>query len=137
MEDGMFVPQTGAAGWQVSNPPIFSLAPLRASLALFDQAGMTALRAKSEKLTGYLDYLLSAQPSKRFSILTPRVVAERGCQLSLLVHERANEAVQAMNASGVVCDFRPPNIIRVAPVPLYNTFDDVWHFADMWRQLLK
>jgi kynureninase len=124
-----FVPQTGAAGWQVSNPPIFAMVPLRASLALFDQAGMAALRAKSEMLTGYLQFLLNRLPAGRFEIITPRDPARRGCQLSLLIHERPKELLHALGAAGVVCDFREPNVIRVAPVPLYNTFHEVWQFA--------
>jgi kynureninase len=120
-----FIPRPGADGWQVSNPPIFALVPLRASLALFDQAGMAALRAKSERLTGYLEYLLG----DRFELLTPRDPARRGCQLSLRVPDRPRERYQALQAAGVVCDFREPDVIRVAPVPLYNTFEEVWHFA--------
>jgi kynureninase len=136
MEDAGFIPQAGAAGWQVSNPPILSLAPLRASLDLFDRAGMGDLRAKSEKLTGYLEYLLKLQPADRFTVITPASPADRGCQLSLLVPDGAGEMVRAVKNAGVMCDFRPPNIIRVAPVPLYNTFHEVWRFAENWRQLV-
>jgi kynureninase len=136
MDDGPFVPQPGAAGWQVSNPPILSLAPLRSSLALFDEAGMPSLREKSERLTGFLEYLLKLQPSDRFTIITPASVAERGCQLSLLVPLRAKDTLQALHAKGVLCDFRSPNILRVAPVPLYNTFAEVWEFARIWREVI-
>jgi kynureninase len=124
-----FVPQPGAAGWQVSNPPILSLAPLRASLALFDEAGMPAVRTKSERLTGYLEYLLDQLPPGRVEVITPREPGRRGCQLSMVVHERPRELLAALEAAGVVCDFREPNVIRVAPVPLYNTFAEVWAFA--------
>jgi kynureninase len=124
-----FVPQPGAAGWQVSNPPILSTAPLRASLALFDEAGMGALRAKSERLTGYLQELLDRLPPGQVEVVTPREPARRGCQLSLLVPERPRELLAALEAAGVVCDFREPNVLRVAPVPLYNTFEEVWTFA--------
>ena len=124
-----FVPKEGADGWQVSNPPILSMAPLRASLALFDAAGMEALRAKSERLTAYLLYLLDRMPAGRFEVATPRDPAQRGSQLSLLVHDRPRELVKALEAAGVVCDFREPNVVRVAPVPLYNTYQDVWTFA--------
>jgi kynureninase len=130
-----FVPKEGADGWQVSNPPILAMAPLRASLALFDRAGMTALRQRSERLTGYLLYLLDRLPAGRFEVITPREPARRGCQLSLLVHERAQEAVGALESAGVVCDFREPNVIRAAPAPLYNTFRDVWTFADVLGRL--
>jgi kynureninase len=126
-----FVPQPGAAGWQVSNPPILALAPLKASLALFDEASMAALRAKSERLTGYLQYLLDRLPAGRFELITPRDPTQRGCQLSLLVHERPRELLRALESEGVVCDFREPNVIRVAPVPLYNTFQEVWRFAQV------
>jgi kynureninase len=124
-----FVPQPGAAGWQVSNPPILSLAPLRASLALFDAAGMEALRAKSDRLTGYLEYLLDQLSPGRVEVITPRDPARRGCQLSMVIHERPRELLAALGMAGVVCDFREPNVIRVAPVPLYNTFAEVWAFA--------
>ena len=124
-----FVPRLGADGWQISNPPILAMAPLRASLALFDEAGMPALRAKSERLTGYLEYLVDRLPPGRLEIITPREPSRRGCALSLLVHERPREMLAALEQRGVVCDFRPPNIIRVAPVPLYNTFEEVWTFA--------
>jgi kynureninase len=131
-----FVPQAGADGWQVSNPPILAMGPVSASLFSF-QNGMQALREKSERLTGYLLYLLDRLPAGRFEVITPRDPAQRGCQLSLLVHDpaherqRALEVVRALDEAGVVCDFREPNVIRVAPVPLYNTFEDVWIFADV------
>jgi kynureninase len=124
-----FVPRAGADGWQVSNPPILALAPLRASLALFDEAGMPALRAKSTALTGYLLYLLDRLPAGRVEIITPRDVAQRGCQLSIVVHDEPRRLLAALERAGVVCDFREPNVIRVAPVPLYNTFEEVWRFA--------
>jgi kynureninase len=129
-----FVPQPGAEGWQVSNPPILSMVPLRASLALFDEAGMPALRAKSERLTGYLQYLLDRLPAGRFETITPRDPARRGCQLSFLVHDRAWELVRTLLEAGIVCDFREPNVIRVAPVPLYNTFHEVWRFVQALAQ---
>jgi kynureninase len=124
-----FVPRPGADGWQISNPPIFSLAPVRASLAIFDQAGMPALRAKSEQLTAYLESLLDRFSPGRFEIITLRDQRRRGCQLSILVHDRPQELMAALKANGIVCDFREPNVIRVAPVPLYNTFHEVWSFA--------
>jgi len=124
-----FVPRPGAFGWQVSNPPIFAMTPLRASLALFDEVGMAVLRAKSVRLTGYLEFLLDQIPGNRFEIITPREPAKRGCQLSILVRDRPKELLQALEEEGVVCDFREPNVIRVAPVPLYNSFHEVWTFA--------
>jgi kynureninase len=130
-----FIPKEGADGWQVSNPPILAMAPLRASLALFDSAGMPPLRARSERLTAYLAYLLDRLPERRCEIITPRAPAQRGCQISLLVHDRPREAVEALESAGVVCDFREPNIVRAAPAPLYNTFRDVWTFADVLSRL--
>jgi kynureninase len=131
-----FVPQPGADGWQISNPPILAMAPLLASLALFEEAGMPALRAKSELLTGYLYYLLQRLPGGRFEVLTPAEPAGRGCQLSLIVHDRSHELLATLQAEGVVCDFREPNVIRVAPVPLYNTFQEVWTFARLLEKFL-
>jgi kynureninase len=129
-----FVPRPDAFGWQVSNPPILSIAPLRASLFLFDEIGMPALRAKSEGLTGYLEFLLDQIPGNRFEIITPRRLGERGCQVSMLVRDRPKELLQALEDEGVVCDFRAPNVIRVAPVPLYNRYHDVWTFANILRR---
>jgi len=131
-----FIPIPSADGWQVSNPPILSMAPLRASLAIFDHAGgMEPLRAKSIKLTGYLQFLLEQAPGKRqsgsdpYSVITPREVESRGCQLSILVREHPKELFNKLETAGVKCDFREPNVIRTAPTPLYNTFQDVWRFS--------
>ncbi len=125
-----FVPVPSADSWAISNPPIFSMAPLRASFAIFDEAGgMEALRAKSLKLTGYLQFLLEQAPSGSFTIITPTAPEARGCQLSILVHDKPKELFAKLEAAGVKCDFREPNVIRAAPAPLYNTFHEVWRFA--------
>lgn len=126
-----FIPVPSADGWQISNPPIFSMAPLRASLSIFDEAGgMEALRAKSIKLTGYLQYLLENESTARAArTITPCEADARGCQLSILVHENPKELFKKLEAGGVKCDFREPNVIRAAPTPLYNTFHEVWRFA--------
>jgi kynureninase len=125
-----FIPVASADSWQVSNPPIFSMAPLRASLAIFDEAGgMKALREKSLKLTGYLEFLLGQAGSDRFTIITPRDPEARGCQLSILAHEHPRELHKELEAAGVKCDFREPNVIRAAPTPLYNSFHEMWRFA--------
>lgn len=124
-----FVPRPGADGWQLSNPPILSMAPLRASLALFDQATLGELRAKSERLTGYLLDLLDRLPPDRCQVITPRDPGHRGCQVSLRVPDHPRAVQAALQAAGVICDFREPDVIRVAPVPLYNTFEEVWSFA--------
>jgi kynureninase len=125
-----FIPVPSADGWQISNPPIFSMAPLRASLAIFGEAGgMEPLRAKSMKLTGYLEFLLTQIGSKKFSVITPKDPDARGCQLSILAQEHPKKLHNELIAADVKCDFREPNVIRVAPTPLYNTFHEVWRFA--------
>ncbi|MCK6456315.1 MAG: kynureninase [Phycisphaerae bacterium] len=124
-----FKPVPSADAWQLSNPPILSMAPLIASLAVFDEAGMPALREKSRRLTGYLQELLDAELGERVQTVTPRDPASRGCQLSLQVNDAPRELLRRLNEAGVVCDFREPDIIRVAPVPLYNGYQDAWQFV--------
>ncbi len=124
-----FIPRAGADGWQISNPSIFSMAPLLSSLRIFDEVGMEALRRKSELLTGYLEFLLKELGDGVVSIVSPDQPSERGCQLSLLVNDDPKMRLAALGQAGITCDFRPPNVIRAAPVPLYNTFQDVWEFA--------
>jgi kynureninase len=132
-----FVPTPGADGWQLSNPPILGLAPLRASLDLFAQAGMPALRAKSERLTGDLESLIRAHLGHVLQIVTPASPAERGCQLSLRVvggrgmtGRSAGRALFEFLASrGVLGDWREPDVIRISPAPLYNTHADVLRFV--------
>jgi kynureninase len=127
-----FIPVPSADAWQVSNPPILAMAPLRSSFAIFDEAGgMTKLREKSERLTGYLHFLLNRGPSRLFTVITPPSPDERGCQLSILVHEHPRELFCKLEEAGVKTDFREPNVIRVAPAPLYNTFHEVWRFAQI------
>ncbi len=127
-----FVPVSSADAWQISNPPILAMAPLRTSLAIFDEAGgMKKLREKSERLTGYFQFLLDRAPSQLCEVITPRRPNERGCQLSILVHEHPKELFEKLEAAGVKCDFREPNVIRAAPTPLYNTFHEVWRFAQI------
>lgn len=134
-----FVPTPGADGWQLSNPPILGLAPLLASLELFDQAGMAALRAKSEALTGYLEALIRARLADTLEIVTPRESARRGAQLSLRVvggRQRGRALFEALAATGVLGDWREPDVIRISPAPLYNRFIDVHHFVEeteAWR----
>ncbi len=122
----------GAEGWQLSNPSILPAATLRASLELFDEAGMERLRAKSELLTGYLEFLLDQQRSDRFSIITPRDPAHRGAQLSLRIPKNGRAICDKLAEQGVICDWREPDIMRVAPVPLYNSFSDVYVFAEIF-----
>lgn len=131
-----FAPQPGAAGWQLSNAPVFSMAPLRASLDLFDEAGMPALREKSERLTGYLLFLLEAEGVSGVEVLTPKDPAARGAQVSLRVREDPRALQQKLQERGVFSDVRPPDVIRAAPVPLYNSFLDVWRFVSALKALL-
>jgi len=127
-----FVPVASADGWQISNPPIFSMAPLRASLSVFDEAGgMAPPRAKSMKLTGYLEFLIEQIGSKKFSLITPADPNARGAQLSIQAHQHPKQLHEELIAAGVKCDFREPNVIRVAPTPLYNSFHEVWRFAQI------
>jgi kynureninase len=127
-----FIPVASADAWQVSNPPIFSMAPLRASCAIFDEAGgMEPLRAKSVRLTGYLQFLLEQSGGKHFGLITPRDPAARGCQLSIMAHDQPKQMFQKLEAAGVKCDFREPNVIRAAPTPLYNSFHEVWRFSQI------
>jgi kynureninase len=127
-----FVPVASADGWQISNPPIFAMAPLRASLSIFHEAGgMEPLREKSMKLTGYLEFLIEQIGSKKFSVITPPDPNARGAQLSIQAHEHPKQLHEELIAAGVKCDFREPNVIRVAPTPLYNTFHEVWRFAQI------
>ncbi|HEX9743788.1 MAG TPA: kynureninase [bacterium] len=127
-----FVPVTSADGWQVSNPSIFAMAPLIESHAMFKEVGMDTLRAKSVILTGYLEYLVENSDAK-IKIITPSNPSERGCQLSLIVDDNPKERVEKLRDNGVICDFREPNVIRVAPVPFYNTFTDVYKFIEILR----
>lgn len=126
-----FDPLPGAEGWQLSNPPIFQLAAMRASLEIFDQATMPELRKKSERLTGYLEYLLDQLPEGYCTIITPREPASRGCQLSLRLRGNPKQLLKDLGEQGVICDFREPDIIRAAPTPLYNRFIDVYRFANI------
>jgi kynureninase len=125
---------SGAPGWQISNPPILSAAPLVASLEIFIEARLARLRAKSIALTGFCEFLLERlAPAVR--IITPREPGERGCQLSLRV-AGGRRVLERLGAAGVICDWREPDTLRVAPVPLYNRFEDVWRFSEQLTQVL-
>jgi kynureninase len=128
-----FVPIPGAEGWQLSNPSILPLAALRASLSLTAEAGMGALRAKSERLTGYLEFLLLRKQREEWSIITPHDAAARGCQLSLRIRHDGKALFDHLSSHDVICDWREPDVIRVAPVPLYNTFGEVARFAELFH----
>lgn len=133
-----FKPMRGAEGWQVSNFPVLAGAAQLASLEIFRKAGMKALRKKSVLLTGYLEFLLKQinHGDTYFRIITPEVPDERGCQLSLLMKRNGKQVYKKLIAAGVVADWREPDVIRLAPVPLYNTFEEVYRFAQIFRSLL-
>jgi kynureninase len=124
-----FRPAAGADGWQLSNPSIVSLAVLRASMEIFDEAGMDRLRAKSVSLTGYLEFLLGEIGSQNFSIITPREERRRGAQLSLQIKRNGRGLCERLANDGIIGDWREPDIFRVAPVPLYNSYQDAFEFA--------
>lgn len=126
-----------AEGWQLSNPSILSAAALRASVDIFSEVGMERLRAKSEALAGYLEFLLDRAGSDKFSIITPRDPAQRGAQLSLRVKHNGRAICDALAEQGVICDWREPDMLRVAPVPLYNSFLDVYVFAEKLLSALR
>lgn len=131
-----FIPIEGAEGWQLSNPPIFQLAALRASLDIFEEAGMKNLTEKSRKLTGYLEFLLDEVHNERISVITPRDENQRGCQLSIRVKDSDKSLFKAITEKGVIADWREPDVIRVAPVPLYNSFTDVRKFVEILKTCL-
>jgi kynureninase len=135
-----FKPAAGAAGWAVSNPPIFSAAPLLASLEIFRSAGMDEIRAKSQRLTAYAERLLTERCGTDIEIITPAAADERGCQLSVRIAggpRRGRRIFDALGGKGIVCDWREPDIIRVAPVPLYNRFIDVFELVEELSHALK
>lgn len=133
-----FKPMAGVDGWQLSNFPVLSGAAQLASLEIFDDAGMVALRKKSLLLTGYLEFLLRTIPDhpSHFTIITPSNPKERGCQLSLLMKTNGKKIFDRITKAGVIADWREPDVIRVAPVPLYNTFEDVFLFAEIFKKSL-
>ncbi len=133
-----FKPMPGADGWQLSNFPVMAGAPHLASLDLFQLAGIKTLRKKSVLLTGYLEFLLRQidPEEKRFLILTPRNPEQRGCQLSIFIKQKGKQVFEGLSRAGVIADWREPNVIRVAPVPMYNTFRDVYTFAQLFRKAI-
>ena len=128
-----FMPIETAEGWQLSNPPILSLAAVRASLSIFDEVGMSALVEKSKQLTSYLVFLLNQLPNDRIKIITPN---ERGCQISLSVKNGDKNLFNEITKKGVIADWREPDVIRVAPVPLYNSYLDVYNFCKILEETL-
>ena len=125
-----FHPMHGAEGWQLSNPSILSMAALRASMDIFDEAGIANLRNKSISLTGYLDSLLDQHASDKFGVITPRDPERRGAQLSLRIAKGGRALCDRLLHEGIICDWREPDILRVAPAPLYNSYIDVHRFVN-------
>lgn len=131
MEKG-FNPIPGAEGWQMSNAPVFAMAAHNAALEIFDEVGMEKLRVKTEKLSGYLEFVIDEISKKHnncLEIITPRDWKQRGCQVSVVAHGYGRDLFNKLMANGVMPDWREPNVIRMAPVPLYNSFEDVYRFG--------
>ncbi|MGV3525229.1 MAG: kynureninase [Candidatus Sericytochromatia bacterium] len=129
-----FLPESGAEGWQLSNPPILPLAALRASLQIFDEVGLEALRTKSKLLTGYLEFLMDQLHSPRVRQITPRDPSQRGCQLSYRVIGDDRRLQAFLQAHDVLTDWREPDILRLVPVPLYNSFTEVYEAVEILKQ---
>lgn len=138
MEKG-FKPMTGADGWQLSNVPVFQAAAHIAALEIFQQTTITALRRKSLLLTGYLEYLLNDFDGvqKYYTVITPKDPTQRGCQLSLLLQDHGKKIFKSLLKAGVILDWREPNVIRLAPVPLYNSFQDVFRFVEILKASIR
>ncbi len=132
-----FHPMPGVEGWQLSNPPIMALAPLRASMEIFAEADMQPLRAKSVSLTGYLEFLLRRNASPKFSIVSPTEEKRRGAQLSIRIPQNGRAVCEKLTAEGIIGDWREPDTFRVAPVPLYNRYKDVHSFVARFLQALQ
>mgnify|MGYP005990604709 FL=1 len=126
----------GAEGWQLSNPPILSMAAIKASLDMFAEVGMEALREKSEKLTGFFEYLINQIDTDRIKIITPSNPKERGCQLSIQVKNADKNLHRQLTNNAIITDWREPDVIRCAPVPMYNSFEDVYRMVEILKGLL-
>ena len=137
--DKDFVPIPSAEAWQMSNAPVLSMAAHKASVDIFDEVGMDALVAKTELLTGYLEFIIddiNKSLEQKLEIITPRDKSQRGCQLSIVAHGRGKDLFNKLTEAGVISDWREPNVIRCAPVPLYNSFEDVYRFGEILKNSL-
>ena len=134
--DPDFISTKGAEGWQISNAPILGLACLRSSMEIINDIGMLALRIKSEELTAYLEYHLN-QLSDSLKIITPSDPAQRGCQLSVVMNNSGKQVFEKLKAKNIICDWREPDVIRLAPKPLYNSFSEVYQFIEILRSILQ
>ena len=131
-----FIAIHGADGWQLSNAGVISMAVHKTSLDLFMEAGMENLKLKSEKLTGFLEFIIKKDPvlNQHIQIITPAFGSERGCQLSLLVDKSGKKIFDIISSQGLIGDWREPNVIRLSPVPLYNTFEEVYKAGEILKQ---
>ena len=132
MED-KFIPIKGAEGWQLSNAPVLGMAAHLASLQIFKEAGMERIGSKRDLITAYLEYLIlkvSAENEDFLKIITPNSIFDRGSQLSLVLKKDGKKKFDLLTEQGIIADWREPNVIRIAPAPLYNSFEDCWHFAE-------
>ena len=127
----------GAEGWQLSNPPILSMAAIKASLEIFNKVNIEKLVEKSKKLTGYFEFLLKQLGEDTIRIITPSNTDERGCQLSIQVKNADKALHHKFTKAGVISDWREPDVIRCAPVPLYNSFQDVYHAVEKLKEILN
>jgi kynureninase len=136
MEKG-FKPVRSAEGWQLSTPSIISCAIHKAALEIFEEAGLDKLFSKGKLMSNYLFYLLNemnaSSTKKIIEIITPSEESERGCQVSILMKENGKQIFEALSAKGIFADWREPSVIRIASVPLYNTFEEVWKFSDILK----
>ena len=123
----------GAAAWQLSNAQVMAMAPYLASIEIFAEAGMKKLCAKRDELTAYLEFLIDQSPND-YNIITPRTKADRGAQISVLIDKDAKKLNALLSAEGITADYREPDVIRLAPVPLYNSFEDVFHFVQILNE---
>lgn len=130
-----FIPMKSAESWQMSNAQVLNMAAHRASLDIFDKVGMHALAEKSLHLTAYATTLLQELKNLSFDIITPQNPIERGCQLSLLFHKNGKKVFEALKKNGIIADWREPNVIRIAPVPLYNSYEDVYQFCNILKNI--
>ncbi len=137
--ENTFIPSPNAEAWQMSTAPMLLLASHKASIDIFEKAGFKNLLAKSKLLSDYLFFVLDSinEPEEKFTVITPRNSNERGCQVSLSVHNNAKAIFDELLPNGIFADWREPNVIRVAPVPLYNTFEEIFTFATILQQILK
>lgn len=134
-----FIPMQGAAGWQLSNAQVLSMAAHKVSLDMFEKVGMESLREKSILLTNFMEELIEDLNNQgyQFNIITPKTVKDRGAQLSILTGPEGKQLFDYLSENGVICDWREPNVIRVAAVPMYNSFEDAWHFVNLLRTFSK